>query len=205
MSGDERRMQILEAAANLFSVNGFRGTTTKEIARDAGVSEALVFRHFATKDKLYEAILDARACRNGLDQFPWEKNEKIIKAIEEGDDRAVFYNVALDALNKQQSDVAFMRLIFYSALEEHELSERFFGEYVSRIYEFVGGYIKRRQAEGAMREMDPRIAVRVLIGTIVHHSLNNILWDKERKVLNISNEEAASEFADVLLRGILNK
>lgn len=205
MSGDERRMQILEAAANLFSVNGFRGTTTKEIARDAGVSEALVFRHFATKDKLYEAILDARACRNGLDQFPWEKNEKIIKAIEEGDDRAVFFNVALDALNKQQSDVAFMRLIFYSALEEHELSERFFGEYVSRIYEFVGGYIKRRQAEGAMREMDPRIAVRVLIGTIVHHSLNNILWDKERKVLNISNEEAASEFADVLLRGILNK
>src|SRR5690606_19860038 len=109
MSGDERRMQILEAAANLCSVNGFRGTTTKEIARDADVSEALVFRHFATKDKLYEAILGARACRNGLDQFPWEKNEKIIKAIEEGDDRAVFYNVALDALNKQQSDVAFMR------------------------------------------------------------------------------------------------
>lgn len=205
MSGDERRLQILDAAANLFSVNGFRGTTTKEIARDAGVSEALVFRHFATKDKLYEAILDGRACVNGLHEFPWEENEKIKKAIEEGDDRAVFYNIALDALNKQQADVAFMRLIFYSALEEHELSERFFGEYVSRIYKFVGGYIKRRQAEGEMRDMDPRIAVRVLIGVLVHHSLNNILWDKERKVLDISNETAAREFSEVILRGILKQ
>ncbi|HEX9962000.1 MAG TPA: helix-turn-helix domain-containing protein, partial [Pyrinomonadaceae bacterium] len=62
MSGDERRSQILQIAIKLFSQNGFRGTTTKEIARAAGVSEAMVFRHFATKDELYHAILDYKAC-----------------------------------------------------------------------------------------------------------------------------------------------
>jgi hypothetical protein len=40
---------------------------------------------------------------------------------------------------------------------------------------------------------------------IIHHSLNNSLWDKERKLLDISNEEAARNFTEVLLRGVLTK
>ncbi|MGH7783465.1 MAG: TetR/AcrR family transcriptional regulator, partial [Candidatus Binatia bacterium] len=62
MSGDMRREQILGTAVELFSKHGFRGTTTKEIARASGVSEAMVFKHFATKDELYGAILDNKAC-----------------------------------------------------------------------------------------------------------------------------------------------
>jgi hypothetical protein len=38
---------------------------------------------------------------------------------------------------------------------------------------------------------------------LIHHSLNNILWDKHRKLLNVSNEEAAREFAHILLQGVL--
>ena len=62
MAGEERRLQILAVAVRLFSQRGFRGTTTKEIAQAAGVSEAMVFRHFATKEELYAAILDHKAC-----------------------------------------------------------------------------------------------------------------------------------------------
>jgi hypothetical protein len=40
---------------------------------------------------------------------------------------------------------------------------------------------------------------------IIHHSLNNILWDKSRRLLNISNEEAAHAFAEILLRGVLKE
>src|SRR5437762_11965590 len=62
MAGEDRRLQILRVAMSLFSQRGFRGTTTKEIALAAGVSEAMVFRHFATKEELYSAILDQKAC-----------------------------------------------------------------------------------------------------------------------------------------------
>src|SRR5437764_11096810 len=62
MTGENRRLQILRVAMRLFSQRGFRGTTTKEIALAAGVSEAMVFRHFATKSELYSAILDHKAC-----------------------------------------------------------------------------------------------------------------------------------------------
>ena len=202
MTGDARREQILQTAVTLFSQRGFKGTTTKEIAKAAGVSEAMVFRHFENKDALYGAILDTKGCQDGVHRFPWEENTTLRAAIEQKDDYAVFYNIAFDALNKHQADVGFMRLLFYSALEDHELADRFFHEFIERIYGFIGGYIEQRQRDGAFREMNPRIAVRAFLGMLIHHSLNNILWDKGRTILDISNEEAAKDFAGILLNGI---
>lgn len=203
MTGDERREEILRSAISLFSQRGFSGTTTREIARGAGVSEAMVFRHFATKDELYGAILHTKSCSDGIDKFPWEQNLTLQEAIKNKDDYAVFYNIAFDALNKHESDVGFMRLLFFSALEEHNLAERFFNEFVSRVYDFISGYIKGRQDDGVMREVNPRIVVRSFLGMLIHHSLNNILWDKNRRLLNVSTEEAAKNFAEILLRGVL--
>jgi AcrR family transcriptional regulator len=202
MTGDARREQILQTAVTLFSQRGFKGTTTKEIAKAAGVSEAIIFRHFATKDELYTAILDNKGCQDGVHRFPWEDNDELIAAIGRKDDFAVFYNIALSAMNKHQADVGFMRLLFYSALEEHELADRFFHEFIERVYGFIGGYIEDRQQDGAFREINPRLAVRALLGMLIHHSLNNILWDKQRTILNVTNEEAAANFAEILLRGI---
>ncbi|MFL6466434.1 MAG: TetR/AcrR family transcriptional regulator, partial [Pyrinomonadaceae bacterium] len=184
MSGDDRRKQILETAVRLFSSHGFSGTTTRKIAEAAGVSEAMVFRHFSTKDELYGAILHEKACEEGSHRFPWDSNEPLQKAIESKDDYGVFYHIALHALNKQQADVGFMRLMFFSALEEHELAERFFNEFVSKVYEFIGAYIEQRQSEGVMRAINPRVVVRAFLGMVIHHSLNNILWDKKRTLLN---------------------
>lgn len=202
MSGDERRQQILETAVDLFSRHGFSGTTTKMIAEAAGVSEAMVFRHFSTKDELYGAILHEKGCDGGEHRFPWEGNEQIGKAIEERDDLGFFYSIALMAMAKHKRDVGFLRLLFYSALEEHELAERFFREFVSPAYEFIGGYIEKRQKEGAMRKVNPRVVVRAFMGMLIHHSLNNILWDRNRSILDISDEDAAKHFAELILNGV---
>src|SRR6266702_4036750 len=57
LDNEERRRGIVEAAVPLFARKGFAGTTTKEIAEAAQVSEALVFKHFPSKAALYEAIV----------------------------------------------------------------------------------------------------------------------------------------------------
>jgi AcrR family transcriptional regulator len=199
MAGEERRLQILAVAMRLFSERGFRGTTTKEIAQAAGVSEAMVFRHFATKEELYAAILDHKACSSGV---KFEPAEMAADGISRKDDRAVFECLALGALNYHQEDPAFQRLLLYSALEKHELAQMFFDQFVLRVYEFLGGYIRERQREGVFVEMDPAIVVRSFIGMVMHHSLNNNLWDPNRRLLNISNESAAKHFTDILLNGI---
>lgn len=202
MTGDARREQILAAAVDLFSQRGFSGTTTKQIAIASGVSEAMVFRHFATKDALYDAILDSKGCQDGIHHFPWVENEALRDALEKKDDFGVFYNLGVHALNRHRDDEGFMRLLFYSALEEHRLADRFFSEFVAKIYDFMGEYIAGRQRDGAMRDVDPRMAVRSYLGMLIHHSINNILWDKGRTIVKISNEDAAREFATILLNGI---
>ena len=198
MVGEERRQQILRIAMKLFSERGFRGTTTKEIAHAAGVSEAMVFRHFATKEELYAAILDHKACAG--DEF--KPAEMAADAIKCKDDRAVFESLALGALNHHENDPEFQRLLLYSALEKHELAQMFFDRFVRRVYDSVGNYLRERQREGALIEIDPAIVIRAFIGMVMHHSLNNNLWDPKRRLLNISNEDAAKFFTHILLHGI---
>jgi AcrR family transcriptional regulator len=198
MAGEDRRLQLLAVAVSLFSDRGFRGTTTKEIAQAAGVSEAMVFRHFANKEELYTAILDHKACSGGA----FDPELMVAEALQQKDDRAVFEGLALGALQYHERDPEFQRLLLHSALERHELAQMFFEEFVRRVYEFLGGYIRQRQGDGALIEMDPAIVVRAFIGMVMHHSLNNNLWDPNRRLLNISNESAATHFTDILLKGI---
>ena len=198
MAADERRLQLLQTAVQLFSQRGFRGTTTREIAQAAGVSEAMVFRHFATKQDLYSAILDYKACNTGLQ----DPRECLINYLEAKDDYGLFYNLALNLLEHHQEDQEFMRLLMHSALEGHELANMFFELYIVRFYEFLGSYVEQRQKDGAMRDMKPRIVVRAFFGMLIHHSLNNTLWDTKGKLLSITNDEAAREFTEILLRGV---
>ncbi|HEX8748514.1 MAG TPA: TetR/AcrR family transcriptional regulator [Pyrinomonadaceae bacterium] len=198
LSAEERRREIVRVAVKLFSQRGFRGTTTKEIAQAAGVSEAIIFRHFATKEELYRAIIDHVSCEGGIDN----PSEIVGDAIRRKDDHAVFEGLAFHALQHHEDDKEFQRLLLYAALEGHELAQMFWERTVHEFYEFLGAYIEERQRDGAMIEIEPRVVVRTFIGTLIHHSLNNNLWDPERRLLDISNEEAARSFTEVLLKGV---
>lgn len=61
LSAEERRHAIVDAVREVFADKGFDGTTTRELAKAAGVSEALLYKHFPSKESLYAAMLDACA------------------------------------------------------------------------------------------------------------------------------------------------
>lgn len=63
LDSDGRRSAIVEAAVPLFARKGFAGTTTREIAEAAGISEALLFKHFPSKQHLYDEILNWLGCQ----------------------------------------------------------------------------------------------------------------------------------------------
>jgi len=63
LDSDERRQAIVDAAVPLFARKGFAGTTTRELAEAAGISEALLFRHFPSKQLLYREILQQVGCQ----------------------------------------------------------------------------------------------------------------------------------------------
>jgi AcrR family transcriptional regulator len=71
LSADERREAILKAVRRVFADKGFHGTTTRELAEAAGVSEALLFKHFPTKEALFVAM-QASSC-GGKDSAEFQR------------------------------------------------------------------------------------------------------------------------------------
>jgi TetR/AcrR family transcriptional regulator len=57
LSADERREQIIDSARLVFERSGFDGARTRDLAAAAGVNEALLYRHFASKEELFEAAV----------------------------------------------------------------------------------------------------------------------------------------------------
>ncbi len=76
LSAEERRAAIIKAVRRAFAEKGFHGTTTRELARAAGVSEALLFKHFPNKEALYAALL--LTCKSEKDQAMFDR----LKALE---------------------------------------------------------------------------------------------------------------------------
>ena len=58
LRAEERRQAVLDTACQVFSKSSYRGATTAEIAREAGITEPILYRHFGSKRDLYLACLD---------------------------------------------------------------------------------------------------------------------------------------------------
>jgi AcrR family transcriptional regulator len=202
MTAEDRREQIIEVAVRLFSLKGFRGATTKEIASAAGVNEAIIFRHFATKSDLYAAIIDRKANSAGMKAL----RNALAEAMEQRDDRQVFENLAFHLLEFHERDDTAMRLLLYSALEGHELAEMITRNYILKTHQQLAEYVKKRMADGVFRRVDPMVAVRGFMGMVIGHVMNKkfFLCAGGPIRLNITNRQAAAAFTDLFLASMTN-
>ena len=195
LSAPDRRRQILHVATGLFARQGFRGTTTREIAAQAGVNEALLFRHFPNKETLYWTIIEELCSVRGRRQ----RVDEILKTG--GNDLQVFTMLACEFLQRTPRDTELTRLLWFTALENHTLSERFFRTYVAVYYEALAGYIRRRMREGGFRRIDPLLAARSFFGMVVYHFLAQELFGGA-KYQKFDTDEVASTLAAIWLAGV---
>jgi len=195
LSAQDRRRQILQVASGLFARQGFQGTTTREIAAQAGVNEALLFRHFASKETLYWTIIEELCSVRGHRL----RVDGILR--KGGDDLQVFTGLARELLVRTSRDTELTRLLWFSALENHRLSERFFRTYAAVYYEDLAAYIDQRIREGAFRKMNPLLAARSFLGMVVYHFLVQELFGGE-KYQNFETEEVAATLAAIWLGGM---
>lgn len=191
-SSGERQASLIAAAASLFARKGFNGTTTKEIARAAGVSEALVFKHFPTKRALYSAILAEKVTVTEL-------LEAVEESAKKRDDRRVFALIAGYRI-QPGVDSTLLRLLLFSALEGHELSDMFFDQHHKIFYEHLAAYIQTRIGDGAFRNVDPLLAARAFIGMVVHHRLLHEIFGVP---MHRTHEETVATYVELFLQGLV--
>jgi AcrR family transcriptional regulator len=189
----DRRQQIIATAMELFGKKGFRGTTTRDLATEADVNEAIIFRHFKTKEELYSAIIEQKAGER--DSY----HEELERLAAVGDDEQFFEAVGRTFLEKHETDTTFMRLLLFSALEGHQLSDMFVSSMAARHP--IANYIERRIGEGAFRQIDPQLAARALMGMFASF----IMW---QEIFGFKNkqprdrEEVVRTFVSIFLSGM---
>ena len=185
------------AAMELFSKKGFRGTTTRDLAYQAGVNEAIIFRHFDSKEALYSAILQHKAGEAGD-----VRREEIEKLAGGNDDATFFETIGRTFLERHERDSSFMRLLLFSALDGHELSEMFVT--IMTVRNPLAKYIQRRIDEGAFRPMDPLLAARAFFGMFASF----VLWQEVfglKKTHPHDRDEVVRTFVSIFLSGISSR
>ncbi len=195
LSAEDRKEQILNVAAQLFSRQGFSGTRTREIAEAAGVNEAIIFRHFPKKEDLYWAVIENRV------EMAKKRPQLKDRLKPDSDDREVLTTFAEEILTRQATDYSLTRLLIYSGLEQHELSERLFRTYIADFYDFMASHIRMRIKQGTYRDVDPMLAARALWSMVAYHAQIQELFGAKR-YQTFDAHHVASTIVDLWLTGI---
>jgi TetR/AcrR family transcriptional regulator len=195
MAATDRRAQLLDIALNFFSQKGFDRTTTKEIAAAAGVTEAIVFRHFPTKQALYQAVLDQKsACPAAREWL-----EEARRRMDANDDEALMRAIAEAVLEQYRSDPRMERLMLYAALEGQETALDHFRNVSMPIYELLREYLLKRQQQGALAAFSPAAILLSISGMAQQYAVYTRLFGFPQE---ISDEEAVETFTRILMDGI---
>ncbi|HTR96609.1 MAG TPA: helix-turn-helix domain-containing protein [Candidatus Acidoferrales bacterium] len=167
LKAPDRRAQILSAALDVFSEHGFHGTRTRELAARAGVSEALIFRHFPTKQALVREILrDAEARARMLE-----------RRFAEMPPREALQTLAEYVLTRLREDPRLFRVIFFGVLETPQLARAFYRRLLSRILALEERLFRRAFAESKRAgrcpaaRVPPRIVARSFHGSLLFYNL----------------------------------
>jgi len=178
LPGPERRAAVVATACRVFAKSSYHGSTTAQIARETGVTEPVLYRHFASKRELYLACLDSvwqqvrmlweNAIEREQDSANWLK--AIGKAYLEAraSARIVLVDLWIQALTEAADDPEIRRALRRQMREVHE---------------FVAGVIRSAQESGGVledRDADAEAWIFISLGLLstIDHRLSNIVGEE---------------------------
>jgi AcrR family transcriptional regulator len=158
LPASERRAAVLDTACQVFARHSYRGATTAEIAREAGITEPILYRHFESKQALYLACLEEAWQRV---RSAWER------AVEaERDPRAwtqAMGNAFLD-FKQQRSAVANLWMQALTESGDEPEVRAYLRRHLREVHAFVAGVVRRGQAAGMIpADRDPRAEAWIFI------------------------------------------
>jgi AcrR family transcriptional regulator len=178
LTGPQRRQAVVETACRVFAKGSYHGSTTAQIARETGVSEPVLYRHFSSKRELYVACLDA----------VWERVRTLWeKALESEDDPADYLKALAKAYLEERGAARVVLVDLWiqaltEAADDHEI-RRALRAQVRDVHDFVASVIRRSQdAGGVVPERDPAAEAWIFISlgllTTIDHRLGSLVGDE---------------------------
>jgi len=188
----DKKQRIIDAAMKLISEKGYHGATTASIAKEAGVSQGIIFHYFKNKEKLFLALL-----KEGTNKLLKEIDENISG---EGDIAKKIQLVVQAYCKMARREVNLFKVLTKqlrgSGLSSKKLIELGMSKPFNRIKEIIEEGINK----GTLRKFDVDAASICLLGIMDYTVLKWILEGK-----SFSLDKAGKTVADVFLRGVIKK
>ena len=164
----DKREHILDIAENLIAEFGYEGTSTRLLAKEAGVNVAMISYYFGSKEKLFEALVERRTSYT---------REKLTNLVKEETDPWLKLNKVIDLyVERILSNPKFHRILCreISLLQRSAMTENL-NEILARNTRELIKIVKQGIKEKAFREVDPEMTIATLFGTISQISMSGTL------------------------------
>lgn len=199
MSPEDRKNTILNSAIPLFAANGYKGTTTKQIAKAAGVSQALLFKYFQTKEDLYNALKNkiysnVETAAESLPELKPSTTGLILIIY------YILYEMLGASYDKEEYN-KYNRLLTFSLLEDGSFAKAFYENKLEKWLPYIAKHI-----EGARRTGDlikDNISAKNKI-RFVHHLVVGFIHVNYQNIINykLRHEELIEQMAIFSFRGV---
>jgi AcrR family transcriptional regulator len=202
LSAEQRRQAIVRAALPLFARKGFANTTTRELAEAAGVSEALIYKHFPSKESLYAEIQNT-GCKDkdhGLEKLAAADPSTATLV------HIVYYLLRTIVMGKPGDTISWEvkhRMILYSCLEDGEFTRVLYESRFSCCFSKIRACLAAAEQAGDIvkspisRENRVRFAHHLAAMIAFNHLPKKPVVD-----YNVDREELAHQITWFALRGL---
>ena len=179
---------VMRAALRLFVKKGIDGTTIKDIAREAGVAEGALYRHFKSKDALAWNLFSTN-----LKQFTAELTAKVFT---EKSAQARVHTFVAESFAAYESDP---ELYTYLILREHSELDKYAQAYAHPGH-VVMRIIEEGQKSGEIKAGEPYVLGALFVGAVIRVAVVKMYGNIDKNLTNYTNEVAQSLWSMLMLR-----
>lgn len=155
----DRREDILQASLHLFAERGFHGTSMRDIARAADITEGLIYHYFASKRDLFRAIIEERSFLPLLRTLP--------ELADQLDLRALLIVLARGFFDVLRQNTKLIRLLLQEVQVFPEEKEAFFADAVGQSIAELASILGARMSKRASAQVDPQVASRLFFNALL--------------------------------------
>ena len=192
----DTKQKLLDATLKLISQKGYLGATTREISREAGVTELTLFRHFGTKERLFEELLNRNSFLPRLRELLPELDHLTYE-----DALTLVATRFLLSLKKRKSMVKIL------SSEIHIYPEKIrtlYSVFLDEVRTTLASYFVSLQRNGVVREISPELGARAFLGMLFNYFRSEEIM-KKNGMTKKGMEQNVKEFVDIFIHGTLRK
>lgn len=169
MTAVDRKKQIIAEATHLFSQQGYDRVTIKQVGEKCGISEPAVYRHFASKEALYEAVLDSLGEKLKVDEL----FQRLRDCTDVED---LLRGLATHVIDYFSANDEIYRLLLFSTLKGHAKARQVYDAIRGTYVRFLVEQLDRLFEHGNIIEKNNEITARCFTGMVFDCALGRTLW-----------------------------